>query len=224
MNSNLEKIALILIYLKKEINYIQFNKNFFNNKPELEGYYIDLTNIFKNNVYLIISSTLDSDVKKLQDNIFITFNLKGSIEEFIKNLNTNAKSIIDLLEQVIRLSSEEVAQNKKTSSLPLGYYEGENGDVIVDREKANLARKIFNTYANLRSMKQTLRVVGAQLPYAERTQFNIGNVSKVLHDERYKNMRPSIIPTASFNQAQEILKRNRSEQLIKGRVKHKKIY
>lgn len=48
MTSNIEKIAKTLLELKKQNNYVSFNKGFFKNKPEIQGYYIDLSSIFKN--------------------------------------------------------------------------------------------------------------------------------------------------------------------------------
>lgn len=223
----LVKIAEALVYLKNSDKYIKINKNDFKNVPLLEGYYIDLSSVLNNKTYLILNNekkfNIGNNIKEIDGYYFIVinlFNLGGSLEKFLENLNDNSKIIITLLEKLIAgfiIKLDKDKDKDKTEgqyNLPYGYDRNKKGDIIVDKKESDMVRKIFILYEKQKSMKKVaeiLRNTGFVSRKGEKVEFS--TVSGILHDKRYlsKDLPISIIPLSLFNNIQQILQRNLKE-------------
>lgn len=221
----LVKIAEALIYLKNSDKYIQINKNDFKNAPSLEGYYVDLSPVLNNKIYLILNNekkfNIEKNTKEIDKYYFIVmnlFNLGGSLEKFLENLNDNSKIIITLLEKLITEFDIKLGGDKDKTDvqydLPYGYTRNKKGNIIVDKKEADMVRKIFLLYEKQKSMKkvaETMKNTGFVSRKGEKVEF--GTVSDILHDKRYlsKDLPISIVPLSLFNKVQQVLQRNVKE-------------
>ncbi len=229
--SNYKLIAESLIILKQPQVYKEVEKGFFKNTPELEGYLVNLSKIFKAQSFFIfnISGSFDKEnsVKSINNKIFITYSIKDfeSIEIFINNLESYAKDIIRLLEKAVeesnkikKINSNEIKSDKSSKyGLPYGYSKDSEGNVVVDKEEANLALKVFKTYIKIRSIRKTTQLL-ANIGMKSRQGNRIDNsvISGILHNKDYLEMSIQIIPTSLFYNAQKILGRNsKDDNLIK---------
>jgi len=228
------KIVEALTYLKNSDKYIKINKNDFKNAPLLEGYYVNLSSVLDNQIYLILNNeknfSVEKDIKKIDKYYFIIinlFNLGGSLEKFLENFNDNSKIIVTLLEKLIagfgiKLDKEETRSDIKLDrdetdlkhNLSYGYTRNKKGDIILDKKEADMVRKIFLLYEKQKSMKkvaETMGGAGFTSRKGERIEFS--TVSSILHDKRYlsKNLPISIVPLSLFNKIQQVLQRNIKE-------------
>lgn len=222
------KIVESIIYLRDKNNYVTINKGDFKKAPLLEGYYIDLYPILKNKVYLILNTNKKYDVDKNTKEInnkyyFIVMNLyamEDSLDDFVKNINKHFSDILKLMEYLYESHSidlEDEDQEGKQHDLPYGYTRDKNGNIIVNKEEADLARKTFMAYAKEKSMKRvsnSLRSSGHVSRKGEPIEFSV--VSGILHDNRYisKDLPQAIIPASLFKKVQDVLRRNTKDNKI----------
>lgn len=217
------KIAQALIYLKSINNYIKIDKNDFKNAPNLEGYFSDLSKIFRKKIYIIFNNSkdykIDKNTKEIEKHYFAIlnlYNIESSLENFINNLDKNSSFIIEILEKLISEFGMDLRDSKEEDEVenydvPYGYTKDKQGNIIIQKEEADMVRKIFLLYNKYKSMKKVASDLGASgfvSRKGDRLEFS--TVSGILHDERYldKKLPQAIVPISLFRQTQEILKRN----------------
>ena len=223
------KISRALVYLKNRNHYTEINEGDFVNTPALSGYFVNLSSIFSDKIYMIFNASReyksDKTLKEVNGNYFIVINLKTSIEDLIKCLDANSGIIIDSFEKLIQKfnlgsDDEDKDEDKDTGStdnygLPYGYTKNKNGRVVVSKDEADMVRRVFTLYIKYKSMKQVTIELSAK-GYTSRkgTRVEFATISGILHDERYlgKNLPQAIVPIAMFNKTQSILRRNAKKQ------------
>ena len=224
-----KKIAETLIFLKNIDSYVQINKGDFSNAWSLEGWYVPLKKIFKEPIYIIFNNSkeykIDRDIKSIEGSYFAILNLydiDSSLENFIGNLDKNSKFIIEVLEKLIigfkigdKQKDNKGVEDIKNYDLPYGYVREDDGHgrsrISVDKDEANMVRKIFLLYNKYKSMKKVALEIsssGFESRVGKRADFS--TVSGILHDERYldKSLPQLIVPLSLFNATQETLRRN----------------
>jgi hypothetical protein len=211
--------SLITIINKK--NYIKIEPGFFKNAPELYGYYVDLTEIVKSPFYVILNNSPnyipDKDCKKIGNIVFVImdFNkLKSDIKEFSKEASLLLKKGLDRI-NIDKEDAEKLVNKKDKNtnnySIPYGYSKDNNGNVSVNKEEASQVHKIFQMYSKLRSMRKVADILKRNRETSNRTGQGVDYsfVSTILHDRRYLNIKPQIVPTSIFKSVQVILSRNK---------------
>ena len=148
-------------------SYKEFGKGFFVN------------NITKPNFCIILNTSdvkYPSDFTKIQDYVYIIFNIK-SLEDYIQNM-------ANVYFPVILTRIDENLLKKNPRNLPYGYYTDPNGDIKVDIQKANEVRKIYDMYIDVQSVREIVDTLNS----------NLSHVRDVLADfESYMQMQNKII-------------------------------
>ncbi len=187
-------LAENLLELFNPKSYKEFQKRYFTNQPDLEGYYYIFKRITNPKFCLIVNT---SDIKypsrmvKLDDYLFIVVNVK-SMEDYTTNF---AEMYFPLILEII----DENLQKKNTRNLPYGYYTDENGDLKVDIKKAEEVRKIYDMYIETQSIRHISGELGT----------NFSDIREILHDnEEYVQMQPQIVPVSKLKQVRELLAQN----------------
>ena len=187
-------LALNLLDLFEPSSYKEFQKGWFTNKPNMQGYYYIFKRITKPKFCLILNTSEEkypTMMVKLREYVFIVFNVP-SLEEFLENLTD--KYFVNLLDIL-----DNELQKKNTRNLPYGYYTDENGDLKVDLKAAAEVRKIYDMYIET----QSIRDIAAEL----RTNFS--DIREILHDsQEYMQMRDKIVSPAKLKQVAELMAAN----------------
>jgi hypothetical protein len=218
------KVAEAILYLKNKNKYINVAKGNFKNVPEFEGHYINLSKIFGTETYLLLNKNKDYKpsvkVKLLAGKLFLLSNI-NDLDSFINGLNKYLVEFVKLVNKGVTLVNKEEDEvpdkgdgegDYTKYNLPYGYSKY-NGEIVVDKEEANVTKKVFSNYIRLKSMSK----VAEQLSNSGEKQrsgdrLDYATISNILHDTRYMDLKPNIIPPSIFKRAQVILQRNTSQE------------
>lgn len=210
-------LAENLLNLFDPSSYKKFERGYFTNKPNLEGYYYIFKRITKPKFCLIVNTSEEkypTSMVKIRDYVFIIFNVP-SLEKFLKNLTENYFTVLmDILDNEL--------QKKNTRNLPYGYYTDENGEVKIDIRAASEVRKIYDMYIET----QSIRDIAAEL------KTNFSDIREILHDStEYLQMRDKIVSPAKLEQVAGLMatnvkggalvKRSTEDELADARKKRK---
>ena len=175
-------------------SYKEFERGYFVNQPNLEGYYYIFKKLTKPKFCLILNV---SDIKyptsmvKLRDYVFIVFNVP-SLEKFLEGLTDN------YMVQLLNIIDSEM-NKKNTRNLPYGYYYDENGELKVDLKAAAEVRRIYDMYIET----QSIRDIAAEL------KTNFSDIREILHDsEEYMQMRDKIVSPVKLKQVAGLMAAN----------------
>lgn len=187
-------LAINLLNIFDPSSYKQFEKGYFVNRPNLEGYFYIFKNITKPKFCLIVNISKEqypTSMVKLRDYVFIVFNCP-SLEEFLQKLTDQYfLTLMDILDNEL--------EKKNTRNLPYGYYIDENGELKVDLKAASKVRRIYDMYIET----QSIRDIAAEL----RTNFS--DVRDILHDsQEYMQMRNKIVSLGKLKQVTELMATN----------------
>jgi hypothetical protein len=187
-------LAENLLNLFEPSSYQEFEKGYFVNKPNMQGYFYIFKRITKPKFCLIVNTSEEkypTSMMKIRDYVFIVFNV-SSLEEFLQNLTEKYfVTLMDILDNEL--------QKKNTRNLPYGFYTDENGDLKVDLKAAAEVRKIYDMYIDT----QSIRDIAAEL----RTNFS--DIREILHDsQEYMQMRDKIVSLAKLKQVTELMAAN----------------
>ena len=175
-------------------SYKEFERGYFVNKPNLEGYYYIFKNITKPKFCLILNTGEEkypTHMARIGDYVFIVFNVP-SLDEFLNTLtDVNFSILMDIIDNEL--------EKKNTRNLPYGYYTDENGELKVDLKAAAEVRRIYDMYIDT----QSIRDIAAEL----RTNFS--DIREILHDsEEYMQMRDKIVSPVKLKQVMELMAAN----------------
>lgn len=202
MSELYQKVAKDISRLKKAKEYTPFKKGFFKNSPELEGYIFKFSSV-GNKIYLVVNTNknykYDKNFTEGGDFSFIVYN-SDSLEDFISELSKEAGEIIRILKKALNKGYES-KEEKRQYNIPHGYYKDEDGNIKVDSASASEVRDIFKQYMQHRSIKKV----------AQLQNTNFSRIRDVLHDERYMDIQPQIVPTNIQKKVREIIYQNRKK-------------
>lgn len=187
-------LAINLMNLFNPKEYTKFEQGYFVNQPKMSGYFYIFKNITKPSFCIILNTsdtTYNSPMVKIQDYIFIVFNVT-SVEQFTEDLGTEYfEDLISFIDQNLN--------KENTRNLPYGYYYDENGELKINLRKAQEVRKIYNRYIETESVRQ--------IAQEENTNFSF--IREILHaNEEYAQMPQKILPMSLLKRVNEILAAN----------------
>ena len=181
-------------------SYQEFGEGFFVNQPKMTGYYYIFKNITKPNFCIVLNTSeikYPSDFNKVNDYVFIVFNIK-SLEDYLQNF-------ADMYFPIILTRIDENLLKKNPRNLPYGYYTDPEGNIKVDLQKANEVRKIYDMYIDVQSVREIVNTLNS----------NFSHVRDVLADfEAYLQMQNKIVTVSKLKEVGELLAKN-----VKGRYK-----
>ena len=187
-------LAENLLNLFDPSSYKEFEKGYFTNRPNLEGYYYIFKRITKPKFCLILNRSEErypTSMVKIRDYVFMVFNVP-SLEDFLENLAD--KYIVMILDTL-----DNELQKKNTRNLPYGYYVDENGDLQIDLKAAAEVRRIYDMYIDTQSIRDI----------ANELRTNFSDIREILHDsQEYMQMRNKIVPLSKLKQVTELMASN----------------
>lgn len=191
---NQNDLAINLMKLLEPDSYKEFGEGYFVNKPEMSGFYFSFKNIRKPKICLILNTSSQkypSTMSKVNDYVFIVFNV-SSPEEYFENLiDKYFPEIVEIIDNVI--------EKKSTRNLPYGYYQDENGEVKVDLKAAQKVRKIYDMYIDTKSIRHI----------AQQLNTNFSDIRDILHDsQEYMQMPEKILSFAKIKEVAELMAAN----------------
>lgn len=188
--------------LRKEDSYKAFEKGYFKNVPELQGYLYKFKVSDEPKIVLIIDTSNSGYSKsyyKSKGYHFIVYKA-SSIGEFIKNFFNYSSDIIDLVNHILDKAQE--MKDIIAGGIPHGYKIDSNGDIVVDQKEAKLVREIYKMYTQYGSIREI----------ANELKSNFSHVRDVLHDYRYEKMTPSIIQASTLKKVRAKMETNRKNR------------
>jgi hypothetical protein len=193
-------LAINLMNLYNSNSYVEFDKGYFINQPQMSGYFYIFKDLVDPKFCLILNT---SDIKyntnftKVEEYVYIVFNIP-SLDEFIENLSD------EYMSQLLEIISQQM-NKEDTRNLPYGYYYDENGELKIDIRKAREVREIYDRYIDVESIRQI----------ADERKENFSFIRDVLHDnELYMQMQQKILPATILKNVNNLLAQN-----VKGRFR-----
>lgn len=191
---NQNDLAINLMKLLEPDSYKEFEEGYFVNKPEMSGFYFLFKNMRKPKICLILNTSSQkypSTMSKVNDYVFIVFNIP-SPEEYFENLvDKYFPEIVEIIDNVV--------EKKSTRNLPYGYYQDENGEVKVDLRAAQEVRKIYDMYIDTKSIRHI----------AKQLNTNFSDIRDILHDsQEYMQMPEKILSFAKIKEVAELMAAN----------------
>ena len=191
---NQNDLAINLMKLLEPDSYKEFGEGYFVNKPEMSGFYFLFKNMRKPKICLILNTSSQkypSTMSKVNDYVFIVFNV-SSPEEYFENLiDKYFPEIVEIIDNVVK--------KKSTRNLPYGYYQDENGEVRVDLKAAQEVRKIYDMYIDTKSIRHI----------AQQLNTNFSDIRDILHDsQEYMQMPEKILSFAKIKEVAELMAAN----------------
>lgn len=188
-------IAKNLLNLYEANSYKEFNKGYFVNQPQMQGYFYIFKDVRDPKLCVILNTSdniqYPTQRTQIKDYVYIIFNIK-SLEAYVDNFT---EGYLPYILQTIK----EVTDDKDTRNLPYGYYYDEHGDLKIDIKKANEVKKIYDMYQDTESVRQ--------IAAALRTNFS--HIRDILHNnEEYMQMKEKILPTTVLKKINELLAKN----------------
>ena len=187
-------LAINLLNLFDSSSYKKFERGYFVNRPNLEGYFYIFQKITKPKFCLIVNISQEeypTSMAKVRDYVFMVFNCK-SLEEFLQNLpDKYFVTLMDILDNEL--------EKKNTRNLPYGYYIDENGELKVDLKAASKVRRIYDMYIETQSIRDI----------AKELRTNFSDIRDILHDsQEYMQMRNKIVSIGKLKQVTELMATN----------------
>ena len=204
-------IAKEIAKLKNKNQYKQIQKGFFTNLPEIEGFIVEI-DVFENNPIFIVINTnekfkYEKEFVRIENYTFIIINVPD-LDSFRLNLTGYLSDIIGYFKEVLQDVKEIDIQ--KDDGLPLGYDYDDEGNIVINQAEADLARKVFKEYTNLRSIRKVASAV--------KSSYSV--IRDILYDDRYPRMEQKIIPDNYLNRVYQIMRENRKNK--QGRITDKR--
>lgn len=237
MDNNSSIILKTIKKINKEDERIIINKGDFKNAPLLEGFYIDISELIDTPLYLIINTSKEYTSKKIKfiDGIlFIILTVADSdinsiVDDLINILNDilQKKDLIKKSSELEKtdnedgdleddISPEDPNDGFNKNNVPYGYAKDKDGKIIIDKKEAEQVNKIFRLYIKMKSMKKVSSIMrNSGEVSTDGSDYKMGVVSGILHNENYLNIKPIILPISLYKQANIILTRNKSDNKLR---------